>query len=65
MKPTAMDDEHMQAFSSIMMNRHGLDATHAAAIIGECMVKARGIRLRWNALMERILMAVRCMSMVK
>lgn len=33
-KPTAMDDEHMQAFASIMMNRHGLDATHAAAIIG-------------------------------
>lgn len=43
MKPTAMDDEHMQTFSSIMMNRHGLDATHAAAIIGIwCMVKSKG-----------------------
>lgn len=41
-KPTAMDDEHMQAFASIMMNRHGLDATHAAAVIGVVYGESKG-----------------------
>lgn len=41
-KPATMDDEHMQAFASIMMNRHGLDATHAAAIIGVVYGESRG-----------------------
>lgn len=41
-KPTAMDDEHMQAFASIMMNRHGLDATHTAAIIGVVYGESKG-----------------------